>query len=327
VAILKIMKNLFTTSFLYLAIAMTALLQTSVAYAADATETRPSIVPFTIESSGGSPRPFINALFNGHPMRMIVHSDSVFFAQLRHDEAAAFGVVLSGGHKKFGIDREGHVSDLGLDNGVVASLIVGESENKNAPVAVFEIPQSDFGMLGIGWVNQNRVIIEYGRKQMTIAPTPDQAQAIGAELRKAGYVPIPMTFDEHYHHYVVRTTINGVTRSMTVGTASPFLIDTLFADAAGVKRGQSEGHAGGPTGTQVTPYPLGAPVRVSIDGWTSPEISVGLILDLYGYGANRRPADPADATGGYLGGDFLQKTDAVVDFGTRTLFVRGSGKP
>jgi len=295
----------------------------SVTYAADQTETRPSVVPFTIESSYGSPRPFIDALFNNHPMRMIVHSDSFFFAQLRHSEAAAFGVVLAGGHKKFGIDREGHVSDLGLDNGVVASLKVGESENKDAPVGVFEIPQSDFGMLGIGWINQNRVIVDYGRKQMTIAPTPDQALAIGDALRRAGYVPIPMTFDEHFHHYVVRTTINGVTRSMTVGTASPFLIDSVFADAAGVKRGLSNGRAGGPTGTQVTPYPLGAPVRVTLDGWTSPEIGAGLILDLYGYGANQRPGDPADANGGYLGGDFLQKTDAVVDFGTRTLFVRG----
>jgi len=259
---------------------------------------------------------------------MIVHSDSAFFAQLRHSEAAAVGVVLAGGgHQKFGIDREGHVSELGLDNGTVASLKVGESENKDAPVGVFEIPQSDLGMLGIGWINQNRVILDYGRKQVTIAPTPEQTQKIGSDLRKAGYVAIPMTFDERYHHYVVKATINGITRSMTVGTASPFLVDTAFADAAEVKRGPGEGEGGGPTGTKVGTYPLGAPVRVSIDGWTSPEISVGIILDLYGYGARQRPADPADATGGYLGGDFLQKTDAVVDFATRTLFVRGKKKP
>jgi len=255
-------------------------------------------------------------------MRMIVHSDSVFFAQLRHSDAAAFGVVLAaGGHQKFGIDREGHVSELGLDHGTVASLKVGESENKDAPVSVFEIPQSDLGMFGIGWINQNRVILDYGRKQATIAPTPEQAQGLGGALRKAGYIAIPMTYDKY--HYIVRATINGVTRSMTVGTASPFLIDAVFADAAGVKRGPGEGEGGGPTGTKVATYPLGAPIRVSIDGWTSPEISVGTILDTYGYGANQRPADPADANGGDLGGDFLQKTDAVVDFGTRTLFVRG----
>jgi len=162
-------------------------------------------------------------------------------------------------------------------------------------------------MLGIGWINQNRVILDYRRKQATIAPTPEQVQAIGSELRKAGYVAIPMTFDEHYHHYVVRATINGVTRSMTVGTASPFLVDTAFADAAGVKRGPGEGEGGGPTGTKVGTYPLSAPVRVIVAGWTSPEISVGIILDLYGYGARQRPADPADATDGYLGGDSYRR--------------------
>jgi hypothetical protein len=311
------------TNLRYFMLALAVLLGPLATHAPGQAEARPSVVPFTIESIGGSPRPLVTALFNGHPLRMIVHSDVAFFAQLRHSDAAAFGVVLAGGHQKFGIDREGHVSELGLDNGTVASLKVGESENKNAPLGVFEIPKSDLGMLGIGWINQNRVILDYGRKQATIAPTPEQVQAIGSELRKAGYVAIPMTFDERYHHYVVRAAIDGVTRSMTVGTASPFLIDTAFADATRMKRGPSEGQAGGPTGTQVIPYPLGAPVRVSIDGWTSPEISEGIILDLYGYGARQRPADPADANGGYLGGDFLQKTDAVVDFGTRTLFVRG----
>jgi hypothetical protein len=314
-------------NFRCLALAIVAFFATSMTYASNATEIRPSVVPFTIELSGNSPRPIVTALFNGHAMRMFIHSDLAFFAQLRHSDAAAFGVVLAGGHQKFGIDREGHVSELGLDNGTVASLKVGESENKDVPVGVFEIPQSDFGMLGIGWINQNRVILDYGRKQATIAPTPDQAQIIGSELRKAGYVAIPMTFDEHYQHYVVRATINGVTRSMTVGTASPFLIDAVFADAAGAKRGPSAGHGGGPTGTQVEVYPLDAPVRISIDGWTSPEISVGMIMDLYGYGARQRPADPADGTGGYLGGDFLQKTDAVVDFATHTLFVRGNQNP
>jgi hypothetical protein len=295
--------------------------------ATDQAEIRPSVVPFTIESSGGSPRPMIKALFNGHPVRMMVHSDAGFFSQLRHSQAAAFGVVLTGDHESYGIDRAGHVSELGRDQGTVASLRVGKSEVKNVPVSVFEVPQSDLGMLGIGWINENRVILDYRRKQATIAPSLDQAKAIGRELRKEGYVALPMTYDERRQRYVVRATVNGVTRSMTVGTATTFLVDTAFADAAGIKHGADEGEGGGPTGTQVAEYPLGAPVRVRINDWISPEISTGAIMDIYGYGAQRRPADPAEANGGTLGGEFLQKTDAVVDFGSRTLFVRDTWKP
>ncbi len=314
------------TNFRYLTLAIAVFLGTSVGCATVPAEIRPSVVPFTIESSGGSPRPTVNALFNGHPMRMIIHSDAELFSQLRHSKAKAFGVQLTGGHENYGIDRSGHVSQQGLDHGTVASLAVGDSVEVNVPVDVFEVPQNDFGMLGIGWIKQNRVILDYGRKQATIAPAPDQAQAIGSELRKAGYVPLPMKYDEHKHRYVVRATINGVTRTMTVGTATIFLLDTGFADAAGVKRGAHGGDGSGPTGTQVKEYPLAAPVRVRIDGWTSPEISVGIVINTYGYTAQKRPANPDQAEGGTLGGDFLQKTDAVVDFGTRTLFVRGSGK-
>ena len=311
------------TNLRYLTFVVAALLAPWTTHAPGPAEVHPSVVPFTIETSGGHPRPVVVAHFNGHSMRMMIHSNASSFSQLRHSQAAAFGVLLTGDHENYGIDRPGHVSDQGLDHGAVASLKVGKSEDTDAPISVFEVPQNDLGMLGIGWINQNRVILDYRRKQALIAPTIEQAQKIGSELRKAGYVALPMTYDEKQLRYVVSATINGVTRSMTIATASSFEIDIAFAEAAGVKHGADQGHGSGPTGTHIAEYRLGTLVRVHINGWTSPEILVGDVSDTYGYDAQRRPASPAEANGGSLGGDFLQKTDAVVDFGTRTLFVRG----
>lgn len=283
----------------------------------------PSTVPFTIESSGDNPRVIVTAHINGHPMRMMVHSNAVFFAQLRHAQAAAFGVRLTPGtHRSYGIDRGGHVSDLGRDDGVAATLAVGVSANHDAPVTVFEVPQDDYGMLGTDWITANRVVVDYGRRRLTVAPDAAGAGTRADALRRAGYVALPMTYDAELRRYLVQATINGVTRRMTIATASNFAIDTAFAAAASLEHGEDRGAGSRPTGTHVPEYTLKTPVRVTIGGWTSPPITNGRILDEYGYSDVPRPADPAAAEGGDLGGAFLLQTRAVVDFGARTLFVK-----
>lgn len=289
--------------------------------------TQPSVVPFTLLETGGSPRPIVLANINGHSIPMMIHSNAGFFAQLRHEDAANFGVSMVGGHKQYGIDQIGHVSTLGLDHGVAASLSVGGSIDHDAPINVFEIPQSNLGMLGIGWINQNRVIVDYRQKIAMIAPSTDQVRALENELKRSGYVALPMSYDDQHKRYMVEATISHVTRPMNVATATTLVIDSSFADSAAVKRGDEKEPGYGPTGTRVANYALGEPVRVQIDGWTSPPLSKGDIMDTYGYIADPRPDDPSKANGGILGGDFLTMTQAVVDFGTRTLFVRGSPSP
>lgn len=290
-------------------------------------EAGPAVVPFTIVSSGGSSRPIVTARFNGHPMPMMIHSNAGFFAQLRHGQATEFGVVLTGQHEAYGIDRPGHVSDLGLDRGVVARLAVGRHADANAPVVVFEVPQARLGMLGVGWISRNRVILDYAHKQAIIASTPTDAATRGQVLRRAGYVGLPMTYDDVERRFRVNATIDGVTRSMAVASASALTIDSEFARAAHLRSGRESNHGMGPTGTRVADHALAAPVRIAIGDWLSPPIGDATIMDTYGYSDQKRPADPERADGGDLGGAFLTTTGAVIDFGSRVLYVRRRPEP
>ncbi len=280
------------------------------------------VVPFKVIRSGGNPRPIVVARFNGHPLRMMVHSNASFYAQLEHAKAAAFGVVLTAGHRAFGIDRPGHVSDLGLDPGIVATLQVGNATVRDARVSVFEVPQDDYGMLGIGWIRDNRVVLDFARNQALVAPSPAEVSAKAAALRKAGYVALPMQFDEKEQRYTVRATLHGITRTMAVTSASELTVDLPWAEAAKLPLGKDTGEGSGPTGTHVSEYRLDAPIRLQIGDWTSPDIAGGSISDIYGYAARPRPADPDAGISGYLGGVFLKRTGAVIDFGSRILYVR-----
>lgn len=283
----------------------------------------PSVVPFTIQESGGNPRVVVTAEFDGHVMPMMVHSYANFFSQLRHGQASAFGVrLLPGTHKSYGIDRDGHVSDLGLDKGIAPALAVGRSVNRDAPVTIFEVPQTHLGMLGLGWITANRVIVDFPRRQVSVSPDPALAATRAAALGRAGYAALPMTYDDREKHYSVRATIGGVTRRMVIATASAFLIDSAFAAAAHLAHGKDDGHGSGPTGTRTSSYAIVKPVRVTIGRWTSPPIGTGVIQDEYAYSDEKRPADPNAANGGALGGAFLETTGAVIDFGARTLFVK-----
>lgn len=279
-------------------------------------------VPFSLVEVGGNPRPIIPARFNGHPMRMMIHSNASLFAQLKHGQAAAFGVRLLGAHQRYGIDQAGHVSHLGRDQGKAATLTVGTAVVRNAPVSVFEVPQDEYGMLGIQWISQTRLVLDYAHKQALLAPTAAQLAATAQALRRAGYVAIPMVYNKQKQRYMVGVTINGVSRRMAVASASEFTLDSEFARLAGVpKSAQRAGEGSGPTGTHVPLYHLAGPVRVQLNDWTSPPIAIGDVEDTYGYSALKRPANPMAADGGDLGGSFLVQTRAVIDFGSRLLYL------
>lgn len=283
-----------------------------------------AVIPFTIEESAGSPRVIVSARFNGHALPMMVHSNADFFAQLKHDQAKAFGVqILPGPRTHYGIDRAGHVSGLGLHRGIARTLAIGRSVSRNAPISVFEIPQDRLGMLGVGWIRSNRVIVDFGRKQILISPTAARVSMLVTRMRRQGYVALPLRYDEQARRYLVEATINGVTRSMAIATASGLLIDSEFASAASLRLGADDGRGSGPTGSHVPSYAIAKPVRFTIGGWTSPSISTGRIVDEYKYLNEERPSDPARARGGDLGGAFLRETAAVIDFGSCTLFVKG----
>jgi hypothetical protein len=199
---------------------------------------------------------------------------------------------------------------------------VGNAIVRDAKVSVFEVPQDDYGMLGVEWIRDNRVVLDFARNQALVAPSPAEVSAKAAALRKAGYIAIPMHYDEEEKRYTVRATLNGITRTMSVTSASELSIDQPWAEAAKLKLGKDTGEGSGPTGAHVPEYRLDAPIRLRIGDWTSPAIAGGSTHDLYGYAARPRPADPDAGISGYLGGVFLKRTGAVIDFGSRILYVR-----
>jgi hypothetical protein len=285
-------------------------------------------VPFQIVDVFGVPRPIVEARFNGHVMPMMIHSNATFFSQLKHAQAVAFGVRVTGDHRSFGIDRPGHVSSLGQDRGVAATLKVGNVQDRDASVSIFETPQERYGMLGIDWITRHRLILDYVHNKALVAPSMTEATALGTRLRHNGYVALPMTYDPAEKRYLLEATVNGVTRKMTLGTATGFEIDVAFAGVAHVAMGaDDDGHGSGPTGTHVPRYRLAHPIRVRIGIWSSPPIADGRVMDDYGYTGEKRPADPNAADGGTLGGPFLVATGAVVDFGSRILYVRSPDRP
>ena len=287
---------------------------------------RMSTVPFRTIETGGSLRPMIRASFNKHPLEMMLHSLARFPGgeiQLRHDHARNFGVTGLRQGPKYGIDRPGHASELGSGFGKIATVTVGGTIDRDVSVSVFEIPQTDMGMIGIDWMRRQRIIIDFPAHQATIAPTANYASKAQHRLEVAGYRAIPLTFKDG--SYQVRASVNGVVRDMTIGSATHTMVDTALATSAGFERGTNTGTGFGPTGTRVAGGNASAPVVFEIDGWKSPPI-VTSVLDIYGYEARERPADPTQGTGGTLGDTFFIKTDAVIDFGSGTLYVRDTKK-
>ena len=304
-----------------LAAATATLLSGNSAPVADAV--RMSTVPFKMETSGNQGRAMVQVRFNGHPFPMMIHSNASFVVQLKHKQAREFGIRnMRDVSKGFGIVRPGEVSDLGFGTGIMDSIQVGHTRNRNVPVTVFEIPQDDRGMLGIGWIVQNQVVMDYAAKRATLAPTPAWIAMMRARLLKVGYMACPMTFDEADERYKVQVKIANATRAMTVATASNTTIDPDYAAAAGISRGRQVGSGYGPTGTKVPEYAVGSPFAMKIGEWTTQAHPGITILDHYAYLKARRPTAPNEVSGGGLGSDFLLNHGAVVDFGNKIIYLR-----
>lgn len=282
-----------------------------------------STVEFKLVEVNGYLRPIVVTFFNGQPLPMMIHSYATFSVQLRHDLAARFGVRdvkrVSG---SYGIERPGSVSSLAPARGVIDRVTVGRSVDSNVPVSIFEVPQRTYGMLGVGWIRRNRVIVDYGSGKVTVSATPAHSVSLAIQLSRRGYQAIPMRFDSKLGIFCVDATISRVTRPMVVATASSTDIDPLFARQAGVSKGSQFSIGSGPTGAQTPRYRLGAPITIKLARWTSPPIRQAEIVDNYAYGGEQRPQHPTDIIGGTLGSPFLMEAEAIVDFGSSTLYLK-----
>ncbi|KAB7770043.1 hypothetical protein [Xanthomonas maliensis] len=275
------------------------------------------VVSFRLEENAGR-RPRVHAGFNGKPLEMEIHANAGLYMQLQHAFAKQVGVKILRHAGAFGIESPGQVSKLGRDEGEIADFNVGSTHLPHRPVSVFETPGEKVGMLGLDWIRDNGIVMDYVKHQVVLNPSHETRQSLSKRMSKSGYVAIPMT-ENAKGRFVVPVTINDVTRAMTVGTVAGLILDSDFASAAHVegKAGVSYGGPGGATGLE---YITDKPIYMMIDTWQSGPVIGIHIHDEYEYMGWPRPA--SGPTGGTLGADFMIANGAVIDFGAKTLYLK-----
>jgi len=281
-------------------------------------------VPITFRQVSG-PRPFINIKLNGVPLLLMVHANASFYAMTTHANAAKAGIDSLGPARKYGITATGQVSTLGRSSTRARTLQIGRDVVHQAPLEVFEVPQvvPIDGMLGIGWLQQRRVLVDYAQARVGVSPSPAAAEDTRKRLLAAGYVAHPMTWNGPKQVYTVPLTINKAAATFEVSTVSETVIDSVFARRAQLALGPVVFDYGGPTGTTGHVRNTAKPVRMRFGQQVGQPI-VAQVYDTYAYEAKPRPANEAELLSGSLGCDFMLANKAVIDFGAGILFLRGS---
>jgi hypothetical protein len=278
-----------------------------------------AFVPIQFRNDSGT-RPFVPVSMNGKPFLMMVHANAKLYAMTTHANAASIGTSDPGKNSNYGISSSGHVSSLGRGEVTLASLQVGASKSSNVALSVFEIPQTPptDGMLGIDWLRDQRVIVDYDSYRLGIPSSLRASRLVDQHLLARGFVAHHMTWDPGTQGFYVICQIGGVTTRMGVSTVAEIVIDSNFARSAGMELGPVVDQNAGPQGALVDSMLFKRQVSIFIDGQNA-AAAQPLSFDLSAYSSVRQPTGPHDD--GYLGADFMLANQAVIDFGTETLFL------
>lgn len=274
-------------------------------------------IPFSIEISSGN-RPVMSGRANEMSHKFQVHSNAGCYLQLSHRKAANAGIDQLQHIGAYGIVSAGKLSSLGRDEGVLRRLSIGQETWHNVPASIFEIFGDDaIGMLGLKWIESNGVVMDF-TEQLLWVKGQVEVLNLRQSLMNSGYEEISMCRDQETGRYLVNVTINNETRAMVVSTVADLVVDAEFARAARIKCGGQSGQSCGPTGAVIDTHDSEDAVQLAIGAWTSAPM-VCRVEDIYEYMANDRPS--TDPVGGMLGADFLIMHRAVVDFGSRCLYL------
>jgi hypothetical protein len=111
-----------------------------------------------------------------------------------------------------------------------------------------------------------------------------------------------------------------------ISTAADDVLDVRYAKSAGVAEGPVINEFFGPQGTHGDEFISRKQVVIAIDGQgTAP--TQPMIPDYCAYNDLPRPTVAAQAVQGNLGAVFMLANQAVIDFGTETLFLPGRKIP
>lgn len=267
-------------------------------------------------------RPFVPVELNGTRFVFMVHANASFFVMTTHANAAKAGVAETRRDEDFGIDAPGRVSSAGRTNTTLKSLKVGGHENRDVPFSIFEVPVEDMdGMLGIGWLRENKVIVDYSGTRLGFPASEDDARAERDRLVRLGYTAHKMTWDAKRNRFLIPAVVNKEPSWMVVSTVSSNIVDIRYAKRAGIGLGPVVYRDAGPRGATVDNWLAREPIRMTVDGqkttWMQP-----IVQDTYAYSSQPAPKEAEQLLGGYLGCDFMLANQAVIDFGAGVLLLK-----
>lgn len=274
--------------------------------------------PVTFRQVSGT-RPFVRVELNGKPFLFMVHANAKLYAMTNHANAAVAGMDHLEKKNDYGIETNGKVSNLGRAEATLKSLQVGPSSSNAVALSVFETPQDPpmDGMLGMAWLRDKRVIVDYDQARVGFPTTPAGGKEEDKRLTTLGWVAHKMRWDAMTRSYYVSGTVNGAPVQLQVGTVAQNTLNEDFARTALVTLGPKVDEFGGPAGATGDVFIAKTPVHIEVDGQETAPIQP-LIWNFDAYNSSKNPSG-IQAT---LGADFMLANVAVIDFGTETLLIK-----
>lgn len=280
-------------------------------------ESKGAVLPMEVIELAG-PRPTINYLINGKPETSMIHSNAGMYIQLTPERAEELGVTDWGENGEYGITEPGKVGHR--YKAVIKDIKMGNLSFSDVGVDIFSKPKGaeHIGMLGLPWITENRIVMDFGNNTVMIRPDKQQTDSVEKKLLGNGYIVLPMSKDDD--HYIVEASINNEKANFTISTVSHLYVDSVFAVHSGVQFGSIGGMFGGPSGMTGNVYETATDFKLSIGDFEV--FTDALIKDEYKYIGHKRPENETECIGGTLGAVFMMRNKAVIDFGDLKLYLK-----
>ena len=280
-------------------------------------ESKGAVLPMEVIELAG-PRPTIDYLINGKPETSMIHSNAGMYIQLTPERAEELGVTDWVENGEYGITEPGKVGHR--YKAVIKDIKMGNLSFSDVDVDIFSKPKGaeHIGMLGLPWITENRIIIDFGNNTVMIRPDKQQTDSVEKKLLEDGYIVVPMSKEDD--RYIVEASINNDKANFTISTVSHLYVDSVFAAHSGVEFGSVGGMFGGPSGMTGNVYGTTTDFKLSIGGFEA--VTDVLIKDEYKYIGHKRPENATECIGGTLGAVFMMRNKAVIDFGNLKLYLK-----
>jgi predicted aspartyl protease len=145
-------------------------------------------------------------------------------------------------------------------------------------------------------------------------------QNLNSFLTKRDYHPIPM-YDNHVGHYQTPVMMDGQPENFIIDTgAGGTVIDEQYARNRGYELTEMDGFGGGIGNVKMNIYTVDIN-KLDLSGFVLEEITV-IAMDLSHVKESLEMKGADSNVHGILGADILKEHQAVIDYGSKTLFLK-----